>query len=403
LEVKGRVDSVTVGIVGSVADRCCNLQEQSDQIAYLHRRLNAAVEENTVLRDTLDAVDGSVVVYDPNQRFLFANQSYRAKFPHLPPDDVLRRLRYADVLALSIAAGAIADPAARLDPASFIGRRVAEMDDRRTTVRETHHPGTDRWSQLRVRWTPGGNRVALRIDITELKRLQQHVLRAQRIESISRISGGVAHDFNNLLTVITSNLEMIGLRPQDPSRIRDWAGRALAAAEIGAQLIRQLLTFAHRDVIHPQLLEPNALLVDMHERLARAIGAPFGLQFVPGCDCGHVWIDSLQFEAAMINLVRNSAEALKGMEAPAPIMIRTSNADGLVRIAVSDAGRGMEADIAAQAIEPFFTTKPVGAGSGLGLSQVYGFATAAGGQARIATEPGRGTTVTIELPAVAGP
>ncbi len=394
---------VTVEMAGTAEADWQALQEQAEQIAELRQRLAAATQENAVLRETLDTIDGAIVVYDPEQRYLFANQAYHATFPHLPPDSVLKRLRYADVLALSIAAGAIADPMARLNPSGFISRRVTEMDDRRLGVREIHHPGADRWSQIRVKWTEGGNRVSLRIDITELKRLQKHLLSAQRMESISRISGGVAHDFNNLLTVITSSLEMISLRPDDTTRVRSWSDSALVAAETGARLIRQLLTFARRDVVQPQLLEPNALLAGMHERLAYAAGPDNRLQLVLGPECGQASFDAIQFEAAMLNLVRNAGEAMSRRPRSVPIIIRTSRTDGVISIAVSDAGWGMDADVAAQAFEPFFTTKPVGAGPGLGLSQVYGFAAGAGGQAHIATEAGQGTTVTIELPASPAP
>jgi len=289
-------------------------------------------------------------------------------------------------------------------------------------------------------WTPSGNRVALRIDITELKRLQQELLRAQRMETIGRISRGVAHDFNGLLTVIVSNLEMIGLYAADPGRVVALADGALNAAESGARLIRQLLTFTRRDVTRPRVLDPNELLAGMDDLLRRTTGPEIDFEIVTDAAAGHAYFDASQFEGAIMNLALNARDAVRaadrsngeagngeagtgeagtgeagtgeavndeaGGSGPGKIVISTGRlaaGDGtFVAVSVADTGCGMAPEVAALAFDPFFTTKPTGSGPGLGLSQVYGFVTGAGGQARIDSTVGQGTTVTMLLPLAEG-
>ena len=349
--------------------------------------------ENAMLRETLDAIDGTVVVYSADLRYCFGNRAYHELFPHQPPDEVLVGRSYEELLEASIDAGTVMDPNARKNKAAYVARRVAELRDRRLATREVYHSKLDRWWQIRAKWTPSGNRVALRIDITGLKRLQKELLRAHRMETIGRVSGGVAHDFNNLLTIITGNLEMIRLRAKDPARVTQLAGTAMIAAENGARLIRQLLTFAQRDVTQPRRLNPNQLLADMADLLRRTGGFETKFSLELGEDAGEFHFDSTQFESAVVNLVLNAREALAGSEEPRRITVSTARerirAVDFVAVSVADSGAGMTDTVAAQAFEPFFTTKPVGSGPGLGLSQVHGFATGAGGRVRISSAPGQ--------------
>jgi signal transduction histidine kinase len=358
--------------------------------------------ENAMLRETLDAIDGTVVVYSADLRYRFGNRAYHELFPWQPSDEELVGRSYEELLGASIDAGMAMDPNAHEDKAGYIAGRAAELRDSKPATREVYHPKLDQWWQIRAKWTPSGNRVALRIDVTGLKRLQKELLRAHRMETIGRVSGGVAHDFNNLLTIITSNLEMIRLRANDPARVTALAGTAMIAAENGAKLIRQLLTFAQRDLTQPRRLNPNQLLSDMADLLRRTGGfeAEFSLQL--GADAGESHFDATQFESAVVNLVLNAREALAGCEEPRRITVSTAceriRTVDYVAVSVADSGAGMTDAVAAQAFEPFFTTKPVGSGPGLGLSQVHGFASGAGGRVRISSAPGQGTTVTILLP-----
>jgi CheY-like chemotaxis protein/nitrogen-specific signal transduction histidine kinase len=246
------------------------------------------------------------------------------------------------------------------------------------------------------------------VDITEIKRLQQNLLRAQRLEIIGKLSGSVAHDFNNLLTVIIGSLEMIQLKVNRPLEVAALANNALTAAEGGARLTHELLTFARRELTHPRVIDPIATLMGMEDVLRRAIGQGIAVHLDPHEGDGHIRVDALQYEAALLNLVLNARQAIDREPAPPPalkgsirIAVRPACLpDGAraVSIAVTDTGCGMPLEIAAQAFEPFFTTSGNATGPGLGLAQVQGFAVAAGGVAQLSSTLGAGTTVTLLLP-----
>ncbi len=248
-------------------------------------------------------------------------------------------------------------------------------------------------------------------DVTELKRLRQELLRTERMDTVGRLARVVAQDFNNLLMVIVSNLDLIRRRAAEPMRVAALADRALSAAESGARLSRQLLTFAHRDLAQPRVRDPNALLRGMDELLRRSVGPDIVFAILPGPRVGTAYFDGAQFERAIVNLIMNSREAViaAGLAGSADGRVtitteRVEHADGAsIAIAVADTGVGMTPEIVVQASEPFFTTKPPGSGAGLGLSQVYDFVTAAGGDLRIDSAPGRGATVTMLLPAAEAP
>jgi CheY-like chemotaxis protein len=202
-----------------------------------------AAAEIAMLRDTLDALDASVVVYDSQLRYRFGNRVYHQTFPHLPDDSVLAGETYAQVLGRSIDAGSVGDPQAYTDREAFIARRVAEVSDRWLGPYDIIGPGPDRTCQIRGQWTPSGNRVSLRIDTTNITRLHRELLAAQRMETIARLSGKIAHDFNNLLTVIIGNLELLQLTATTADAAA-LATAALAAAETGARLTGELLAAA---------------------------------------------------------------------------------------------------------------------------------------------------------------
>ncbi|HEY0417902.1 MAG TPA: ATP-binding protein, partial [Acetobacteraceae bacterium] len=363
--------------------------------------------EIALLRETLDTVDGVIVVYDSDRRYRFGNKNYHDIYPHLPPDEALAGLRYEDVLRLSIAAHAVGSPQAYTDTERFVARRIREIEDRSIMLREEYDPEHARWWQLRTAWTPGGNRVSLRLDVTEIRRLQQELTHAQRLEIIGKLSGSMAHEFNNLLTVVIGSLEMIQLRSTQPEEVAALAGNALAAAESGARLTHEMLTFARRELTRPRVSDPAALLAGMEHLLRRAIGAGIEVEFGPHGPTGHVRVDTLQYEAALLNLAMNASQAIERAPGARPdpkgrvrfrIRGATHHGEPAVAIQVTDTGCGMPPDVVARAFQPFFTTREAGTGPGLGLSQVQSFAAAAGGEVQLESAPGAGTTVTILLP-----
>lgn len=244
----------------------------------------------------------------------------------------------------------------------------------------------------------------------ELARSREELAQAQRLEAIGQLTGGVAHDFNNLLTVITGNLELILRAPENVARIERLAQGAMKATQRGERLVRQLLTYARRQITRPETVNPNKLIADIENLMRRAIGEQIEMVIKLSPLLAPAQIDPAEFETAMLNLVINSRDAIMG---GGRITIETgnvtidrqyaaSNPDVIpgpyVMIAVSDSGAGMTPAVLARAFDPFFTTKEIGKGSGLGLSQVYGFAKTAGGHITIDSELGIGTIVKLYLP-----
>jgi signal transduction histidine kinase len=242
---------------------------------------------------------------------------------------------------------------------------------------------------------------------TELTRSREEFARVQRFEAIGQLVGGVAHDFNNLLTVITGALDLTLRDTSLPARARRMLDMSMAAAHRGSELTGQLLTFARKQVLQPEVLNPNEVIANLGTFVARATGAHIEVSTELSPVLWPARLDRSQFEMALVNLVLNARDALDGQ---GRIVISTRNvvldattfpdlaAGDYVLASVRDAGCGMPPEVVARAVEPFFTTKEIGKGSGLGLSQVDGFVRAGSGHLRIASEPGMGTTVEIYLP-----
>jgi signal transduction histidine kinase len=229
---------------------------------------------------------------------------------------------------------------------------------------------------------------------------------AQKMEALGLLAGGVAHDFNNQLHVIRNSLEI--LERQDPrSGDRRYLEMIRRSADRAAALTHQLLAFARRQPIEPQPLDANELVTQVAELLRHALGEQITVETVLGRGVASVAADAGQLETALLNLAINARDA---MAQAGQVTIETANVTldestrAYVMIAVSDTGKGMPPEVAARACEPFFTTKEPGQGTGLGLSQVAGFAQQAGGRVRISSTPGQGTTVRLYLPkSVPGP
>jgi signal transduction histidine kinase len=241
----------------------------------------------------------------------------------------------------------------------------------------------------------------------ELIHSREEFARVQRSEAIGQLVGGVAHDFNNLLTVVTGALDLL-LRDQSlTQRNHRLVDMSMQAAQRGARLTQQLLTFARRQVLRPEVLNPNEVIANLQVLVSPATGEQVEVVTRLSPVLWPARLDRTQFETALVNLVLNARDAIGGA---GRIVIATRNvvlaarvmpdlpAGDYVQVSVSDAGSGMTPEDCARAFEPFFTTKEVGKGSGLGLSQVYGFARGAGGDARIESRLGHGTTVEMYLP-----
>jgi signal transduction histidine kinase/CheY-like chemotaxis protein len=236
----------------------------------------------------------------------------------------------------------------------------------------------------------------------------------QKMEAIGQLTGGVAHDFNNLLTIISGNLEIAEQSvTQWTEASRDRLKRVIRSAASGSQravvLTQRLLAFARRQPLDPKVVNVNGLLQGMSEFFQRTLSENIHLEIVGGAGLWQVEVDPSQMEAAILNLVVNARDA---MASNGKLTIETSNAfideayalqsditvGQYVLISVTDDGPGMPKDVQDRAFDPFFTTKEPGQGTGLGLSQVYGFVKQSGGHVKIYSEVGEGTTIKIYLP-----
>ncbi|HEX8535506.1 MAG TPA: response regulator [Allosphingosinicella sp.] len=243
----------------------------------------------------------------------------------------------------------------------------------------------------------------LKREIAERERAEAALLQAQKMEAVGQLTGGIAHDFNNLLQAVSGTLDLIVNRPSDTEQVRKWAQRGLQAAERGTRLTGQLLAFSRvqRLDLKPVVIGP--LIQDMLDLFSRSLGPSIRIETNLHEAGDAVLADRTQLELALLNLAINARDA---MPEGGTLTISSSINDacdpeifphGCIDICVSDTGGGMAPEVLERAFEPFFTTKGVGKGTGLGLSMVYGVAKQSGGDARIDTRPGEGTTVTITL------
>ncbi|HUK60135.1 MAG TPA: PAS domain S-box protein [Stellaceae bacterium] len=246
-------------------------------------------------------------------------------------------------------------------------------------------------------------------DTTERHRLEEVLRQSQKMEAVGQLTGGIAHDFNNLLTVILGNLETVQRR-LPAGDVRKFIDSAVRGAERAATLTQRLLAFSRRQPLAPRPLDPNRLVGGMSDLLLRVIGESVAVETVLSRNIWRISADTNQLESAILNLAVNARDAMadsgKLTIATANVTIAAGEAEAdpdlvsgqYVMISVSDTGQGMTPEIRAHAFEPFFTTKETGRGSGLGLSQVYGFVKQSGGGVMIGSEPGHGTTVRLYLP-----
>jgi signal transduction histidine kinase/ActR/RegA family two-component response regulator len=254
----------------------------------------------------------------------------------------------------------------------------------------------------------------LRAEAEERERVEQQLRQAQKMEAVGQLTGGIAHDFNNLLAVITGNLDLLSRRLQmGRTNVERFADNALEASQRAATLTHRLLAFSRQQPLSPEPVDANRLVGGMSDLLMRAIGDGIELETVLAGGLWRTHADPNQLENALLNLAVNARDAMGGR---GKITIETCNAhiDELyssdhniptgqyVLLAVTDTGEGMTPGVIARAFEPFFTTKGPGQGTGLGLSQVYGFVRQSRGHVKIYSELGHGTTVKLYFPRFMG-
>ena len=248
------------------------------------------------------------------------------------------------------------------------------------------------------------------IDVSDQQAAEAQLRQAQKMEAVGKLTGGVAHDFNNLLQVIGGNLEMLSVEIAGNEKLHHRVETALQAVWRGSKLAAQLLAFARRQPLAPKVINLGRLIRDADDMFRRALGEGVELETVISGGLWNTRIDPVQVETALLNLAINARDAMDGR---GQLTIEAGNAflddnyalrhaevsaGQYVMIAVSDTGSGMSPEILEKVFDPFFSTKPEGQGTGLGLSMVHGFVKQSGGHIKIYSEPGQGSTVRIYLP-----
>ena len=292
------------------------------------------------------------------------------------------------------------------------GTPISGLDNR---VR--HKDGSYRW----ISWNavPGDGLInAVGRDFTAekeqaeaLQQAEENLRHSQKMEAVGQLTGGLAHDFNNLLLSIGGSLELLGerLRQGRTQDLERYIEAAQGATQRAASLTHRLLAFSRRQTLDPRPTRVNHLIADMEELVRHTMGPTIRVDVIRSAESWTALVDRNQLENSLLNLCINARDA---MPEGGRLVIETANVEldakaaGALELApgeylslrVSDTGMGMSAEVAKRACEPFFTTKPTGQGTGLGLSMVYGFAQQSGGQVRIHSETGRGTSVMLYLP-----
>ncbi|WP_122366476.1 PAS domain-containing protein [Pseudomonas coronafaciens] len=314
------------------------------------------------------------------------------------------RVRRADGIYYWIEANGRVDRAEDGTPLSFPGVLI-NVDERRTVAAERDRAT----AALRSLNDTLEQRVAART--TELMQAEEKLHQSQKMEAVGQLTGGLAHDFNNLLAGISGALELMSTRIEQGrwSDVDKYIVTAQGAAKRAAALTHRLLAFSRRQTLDPQPTDVNRLMKGMTDLIQRTVGPSILVETIGTPGLWPTLVDASQLENALLNLCINARDA---MPDGGRITIDASNRwveDGATQVhdlpegqylslCVTDTGTGMTPEVMAKAFDPFFTTKPIGQGTGLGLSMIYGFANQSGGQVRIQSEVGKGTSIFIYLP-----
>ncbi|HEY0204377.1 MAG TPA: PAS-domain containing protein [Acetobacteraceae bacterium] len=355
----------------------------------------------------LQGMPGGVLVVDGDLRLAEWNDHY-PKLASVPDETLRVGVDLSDLLRAQAAAGEFGP----VDVDAEVERRMTMLRSGGSTgVIERVRPN-GKVLEVRCSPLPEGGFVTLYTDVSARRQAETQLRQAQKMEAVGHLTGGVAHDFNNLLMVILGNLELAvqALGSQDMIRAQRKMEIAQGGAQRGAALTQGLLAFSRRQNLDPQPVDANKIAASMSELLRHSIGSGIELETFLAADLWEAVVDPNQLENALLNLAINARDA---MPAGGKITMETANtvldaayaarhdevtAGQYVMVALSDGGIGMTPDEAARAFEPFFTTKGIGRGSGLGLSQVYGFIKQSSGHVKIYSELGAGTTVRLYLP-----
>ena len=364
------------------------------------RMISAISQANALFTSVIEGVDEAIYIRDLKGKYILIN-SAGTRFMARPREEIIGK---TDRELLPPSAAAIIEATDRL---------VISSRQHYSSEEDIEIGGVTRRlvSTKSVHLSPEGEPIGVlgvSIDVSDRRKMEEHLQRAQRMESIGTFSGGLAHDFNNLLTVILGYSDLLISRNHEPEaaeslqQIHDAASRAAA-------LTRQLLAFSRRQVLQPRIVQLNSTITNLHKMLARLIGEDVRIRLELESSLGCIKIDESQIEQVLMNLAANSRDA---MPSGGTFTITTTNLTigtdhpellpgSYIEVKIEDNGLGIPPDILPRIFDPFFTTKAVGKGTGLGLATSYGIVTQSGGHITVESTPDVGTTFHLYFPRVA--
>ena len=381
-------------LIGSIIAACA-LIAGAILLARAYRR---AASSERLLQATLDSVREGVAAFDADRRLIAWNQTF-SRMLKLPRRTLRRREALPAGKTTEI--DRFNDYFETLDAEVKQTGRAALMESKEADGRSLeifHKPAED------------GGSVTTLLDRTELRQTEEALRQAQKLEALGQMTGGIAHDFNNLLTVIIGATHLLQRAVAKDAQALQRIDMVTAAAERGARLIQQLLAFARRQPLEPEIVNLGHLMTEVLPMVRRAVGEKVSVEYVTSGGLWNTTIDATQFQTAVLNLAINGRDA---MPDGGKLTIEVANValddayaashpevepGQYVMFAITDTGKGMDAATSMRALDPFFTTKPVGEGTGLGLPQVYGFVKQTGGHLKIYSEVDEGTTIKLYLP-----
>ena len=385
-----------------------------------HEMMARLRESEAAFKTIADTVPQLVWVTDQNGRFEFFNQRWHDYFGETGQQEAFHW--YAETCVHP-------DDITTVEQGFAQARASGQVFESEHRLR--HHDGSYRWFMVRaqpyrdpesgalLRWYGAAVDVhdrhdaeqqlrtfneALEVQVQtgsrDLQAAEAQMRQMQKLEAIGLLTGGVAHDFNNLLTVIRNAAELMRRKPLPTEQQQRYLDAILDTTDRAAKLTSQLLAFARRQALRPEVFAVLHQVEQIAEMLRSIVGAHMQVLVRGPAQPCYIEADLNQFETALVNLVVNARDAMQGQ---GTITLTIETTDAQVTIAVTDDGHGIAAADLERIFDPFYTTKEVGKGTGLGLSQVYGFVHQSGGAISVQSSPGQGTTFTVSLPAVAAP